>query len=1158
MRSRPTLLSGTDALVRLPLLQRARDRAAGLNTAGFISGYRGSPLGGYDQKLWRTRELLTESNILFQPAVNEDLAATAIWGTQQVGLLPGAKYQGIFALWYGKGPGVDRSGDAIKHGNRAGTAPHGGVLVVFGDDHPGKSSTLAHQSEQALAASEIPVLYPATVAECLVFGLYGWELSRFAGVWTGVKYVNETAETTSSVDLDGLTVAPVLPESDQRRGDVHARHAFDPGGDEARLVLHKLPMAQEFVRANPLDRAVLRGPDPLLGIISAGKTWLDVREALKILEMDDERCLKLGVSLYKPALIWPLEPQRLREFARGHRELLVVEEKRAFIEAQAAHVLFNLGEARPRLSGKAEPDGRPLLPAQGQIDPLVIARAVGRRLLGLGVSDEGLRARVEAIEHRLDAARPPQSPLTRSPYFCSGCPHNTSTRIPADSWALAGIGCHAMAMAMKRNTLPPTHMGGEGVTWTGMAPFTDLPHVFQNLGDGTYYHSGLLAIRAAVLSEANITYKILLNDAVAMTGGQPVEGGFSAVEIARQLIAERVRRVAVLAEEPESYCRGDPLPPGVSLHSRDDLEAVQEEFRRLPGTTAIIYDQICAAEKRRRRRRGKYPAPARRAFINTAVCEGCGDCSVQSNCLSIEPVSTPFGHKRRIEQSSCNVDLTCVKGFCPSFVLVKTAKLRRGTIGSLATHTSSLLDNLSDVPEPERTPVGETYNVLVAGIGGTGVVTVASVLASAAQSEGYRASVFDMTGLAQKGGAVVSHLRISGPEEGEYAPRIGSGQADVVLGADLVVAAAADVRDLMDSSRTQLVVNSHMAPTAEFQGRPELVEAAPALLALLAAAVDQERITAIDGTRMAETLLGDRIGANFLLVGVALQRGLLRMSPQSVEAAIRGNGVSVGLNVLAFRLGRLAGHAPEQFYAYVASSSGSLDEGGPDTSRKPAGARLSLADVIDRRAEFLEKYQNAGYAERYRSLVERTRAAEECAASGLSSLSGAVAECYFKLLAYKDEYEVARLYTDGSFRRQLADQFRSFGRVSLLLSPPLLARRDRHTGQPRKMEFGPWIFPVLGVLARLRFLRQTPLDPFGWTRERRTERGLITEYEQLIGRLLEALAPHNHALAVALAGLPRELRGFGHVKQRRLEEIKRREAALWSCWEAAGARRESA
>ena len=1131
-------LSGTQALVRLPLMQRARDAAAGLNTAGYISGYRGSPLGGYDLQLQAAQARLEAANIKFMPGVNEDLAATAIWGTQHVPLLPGAKFDGVFAIWYGKGPGVDRSGDPIKHANRMGTSPHGGVLVAFGDDHPGKSSTIAHQSEQALAANGVPVLYPASVQEYLDFGLHGFAMSRAAGVWVGLKCVNETVEATATVDVDPARVECRAPQGVALPpGGVNARIAFDPMGDEVRLTRFKLPLAQAYARANGLDRIThgsvrARGG---LGIVAPGKSWLDVVAALAALGLDAARLEALGVSVYKPALIWPLEPEGLAAFARGRDELLVIEEKAPFVETQAAHVLFNLPDGeRPQISGKRDASGQPLVAADVVLEPLEIARAIGSRLRALGRVDATLEARLAALDARLAAAVQRRTPGEgRTPYFCSGCPHNTSTKVPQGSIALAGIGCHTMALYMDRSTLPPTQMGGEGMTWAGIAPFTAQPHAFQNLGDGTYFHSGLMAVRAAVTAGISLTYKILYNDAVAMTGGQAVEGRLSVAEITHQLRAERVVRIAVVSDDIGKYGSKPGFAAGVSVHDRRELDALQRELRTVEGVSALIYDQVCAAEKRRRRKRGRLADPSRRVVINPLVCEGCGDCSIAANCVSIQPLETEFGRKRAIDQSSCNKDYSCVNGFCPSFVTVEGAPLRKPKARGLDA------GRLAALAEPERATAAGCTNILVTGIGGTGVVTIGAVLGMAAHLEGRAASVYDMTGLAQKGGAVLSHVKIAARPDEIAAPRIGLGDADVVLGCDLIVTAGIDALRSMESGRTRVAINTHVVPTAVFQLRPDADFHAPEMLAEIDSIVGSASTARIDATGIALRLLGDTLGANMFIVGYALQRGWLPVGREAIERAIELNGAAVDFNRQALALGRLAAAEPAL-----------LEEPLPAGRVESPGAKGSgVAELVRTREQFLSEYQDAAYAARYAALVARARAAEERATPSKTAFAESVARFYFKLLAYKDEYEVARLHAGAAFQSQLAGMFEGSFRIRFHLAPPGLARRDG--GAPRKREFGAWMLPVFRILARLRFLRGTAFDPFGRSTERRAERRLIAQYEALIAELSEGLTLARHDLAVELASLPEQIRGYGHVKAKHLEAATARQTSLLAHWRAA-------
>ncbi len=1125
-------LSGIQALVRLPLMQRARDRAAGLNTAGFISGYRGSPLGGYDSALWQAQALLEANDIRFQPGLNEDLAATAVWGSQQVGLFPGAKVAGVFGIWYGKGPGVDRSMDALRHANWAGTATHGGVLAIAGDDHGAQSTTTAYQCEQAFEAAMMPILNPSTIQDFLDLGLFGFALSRFSGCWVGFKAGSEAVDSSASVYVDPQRVAVTTPSDfEAPPGGLHIR--WPRAGldwaveQERRLHGPKLDAVQAFVRANRIDRIAIESPQPRLGIVTTGKAYLDVRQALAELGISQERAAALGIRVYKAGLTWPLEPQRALAFAHGVTDILVVEEKRGFVENQLVRLLYNMDAARrPSVVGKTDEAGKILLPSTGELTPTIVARAIVARLQRLGETqlDERL-ARLQSFER----PAPPLSSIARMPFFCSGCPHNTSTRLPDGSRAMAGIGCHSMALFMPdRPTATLTHMGGEGVNWVGQAPFTSEQHVFQNLGDGTYAHSGLMAIRAAAAAGVNITYKILYNDAVAMTGGQPVEGALTVPQIARQVLAEGARRVVVVADEPGKYPRNAGFPSGVAVRHRDDLDAVQRELRDIEGLTVLIYDQTCAAEKRRRRKRGRFPDPPERVFINDAVCEGCGDCSVKSNCIAVQPVETAFGRKRRIDQSSCNKDFSCLKGFCPSFVTVRGATPRK--LGARVA-TDALFAGL---PAPQAPALERPYGILVTGIGGTGVITLGALLGMAAHLEGKGCTVLDISGLAQKNGAVMSHVRLAPKPEELHAVRIAAGGADVLLACDPVVAASPAALARVQAA-TAAVINSHAAPTAAFILKPDIdFETAKMLQAIEAAAGAAD---IVDATGLAAVLIGDAIAANLFMLGYAFQKGLVPLSLAAIERAIALNGVAVEANKRSFAWGRLAAadlHRVETL----------AQRPHDDAAVEPQ----SLDALVEHRAAFLKNYQNAAYAQRYRDAVGAIRIAEEKQARGFSGLGEAVARNLFALMAYKDEYEVARLYSDGAFLEKLQRQFEGDFTLEYHLAPPLLARRDPATGEPKKRAFGPWMGGMFKLLARLRPLRGTALDIFGYSRERRLERRLIADYEAVLRELAAALTPGNHALAVEIASLPAKIRGFGHVKANNVETAKACEAELLALW----------
>jgi indolepyruvate ferredoxin oxidoreductase len=1130
-------LSGIQALVRLPMMQRERDRAAGLNTAGFISGYRGSPLGAYDSALWQAQRLLEQHDIRFQPGLNEDLAATAVWGSQQVGLFPGAKVDGVFGIWYGKGPGVDRSVDALRHANWAGTSPHGGVLAIAGDDHGAQSTSTAYQCEQVFEAAMMPILNPATLQDYLDFGLLGFALSRYAGCWIGFKATSEAVDSSASVSVDPQRVAVSIPRDfEMPPSGLHIRwpHAGMDWAVEQERRLHgpKLNAVQAFARANGIDRLVIDSPRPRFGIITTGKAYLDVRQALSELHISNERAAALGMRVYKVALTWPLEPQRAVAFAQGLKDILVVEEKRGFIENQLVRLLYNIDASRrPSVVGKTDEAGAILLPSTGELSPTMVARAIVARLQRLGdaAQFEERLARLESFER---SVAQPVAKIQRTPFFCSGCPHNTSTRVPEGSRAMAGIGCHSMALFMSdRHTATLTHMGGEGANWVGQAPFTSERHVFQNLGDGTYAHSGLMAIRAAAAAGVNITYKILYNDAVAMTGGQPVEGALTVAQIAHQVLAEGARRVVVVAEDPKKYSANAGFPKGVAIRHRDDLDAVQRELREIPGLTVLIYDQTCAAEKRRRRKRGRFLDPPERVFINDAVCEGCGDCSDKSNCISVLPVETQFGRKRQIDQSNCNKDFSCLKGFCPSFVTVRGATPRR--LGGLAAATG---DPFGRLPEPKWQPLDRPYSIVVTGIGGTGVVTLGALLGMAAHLEGKGCTVLDVSGLAQKNGAVMSHVRLAPRPEDLYAVRVGAGGADVLLGCDLVVAVSPAALSRIETGATKAVINSHVQPTAAFIFNPDIDFETATMLQAIKAAAGDGGIDIVDATGLASALMGDSIAANLFLLGYAFQKGLMPLSTGAIERAIELNAVSVENNKRSFAWGRLAADDRAQVAALVRNALGD------DTAPEPQG----LDALVEGRAAFLTDYQDATYAQRYRAAVAQIKAAEAGRACGCSGLAEAVARNLFTLMAYKDEYEVARLYTDGAFGKKLQRQFEGNFTLEYHLAPPLLASRNPVTGEPRKRVFGPWMRHLFKLLARLRRLRGTVFDIFGYTKERRMERRLIAEYEAIVRELAASLNPGNHALAVEIASLPAKIRGFGHVKARNVESAKACEAELLS------------
>ena len=1127
-------LSGTQALVRLPLVQRRLDQAAGLDTRGYISGYRGSPLGIYDKALWNARRFLERGGIHFNPGLNEDLAATAIWGTQQIGLVTKPKHDGVFGIWYGKGPGVDRTGDAFRHANSAGTAPHGGVLALLGDDHLAKSSTIAHHSELAMVHAQIPVLNPANVQDLLDFGLRGWAMSRFSGLWVSMKCITATIDSSASVYVDPERAKSVIPDDfELPDGGLSIRWPDDIHAQEERMIAHRLPAVQAFARANGIDTPVWRGPNDRIGIAATGKAYAEVREALALLGIDAARAQALGLRLWKVGMSWPLEEEGARAFLDGLEEVIVVEEKRALIETQLKDLAFHLAQRPRRIVGKTDDEGFSLIPATGELTPAIVAKALSPRLARLGASD------VADAFARFEGNMPPPgapAPVERTPYFCSGCPHNSSTRLPDGSMAMAGIGCHYMAVWANRNTHLTTHMGAEGANWIGMEPFVEEPHIFQNLGDGTYQHSGLLAIRAAVSAGTSMTYKVLYNDAVAMTGGQPHDGALTPEAITHQLRAEGVHRIAVVTDEPEKYGIERTFADGTTLHHRGELDTVQKELRSWPGVTALVYDQTCAAEKRRRRKRGLMEDPDRRAFINDLVCEGCGDCSKASNCISVEPLETEFGRKRQINQSACNKDLSCVEGFCPSFVTVSGVEVRKAS----PSHDGAILTDLvARLPAPSQPDLERPHNVVITGIGGTGVVTVGAVLGMAAHIEGKGVSVLDQVGLSQKGGAVVSEVRLAAKPEEIHSVTVGRGRTDLLLGCDMVVAADAEVRGCLSPAISAAVVNAHRAPVAEFVLNPDLSFGTRRMMELIAEASREDATDFVDATRLATTLFGDSIAGNLMLLGYAVQRGHVPVGVEAIERAIELNGVAVRMNLDAFRWGRVAAGDQDAIRSIMDPEPVVTDE-----------REESLDQLIERRVQFLTEYQNRSWAERYRETVATVRTMEAARVPGEEALAGAVARYLFKLMAYKDEYEVARLYTDGTFRRRIKETFTGRPRLTFHLAPPLFAPRDPATGNLRKLTFGPWMLSAFHLLARLRFLRGTPFDPFGWTRERRSERAEILRYEQVLQAIGERLSTSNHAEAVALASVPEHVRGFGHVKADHLARARTLEKELRAAFDA--------
>ena len=1125
------LLTGAQAAVRMMLTQHERDGQAGLKTAGYVSGYRGSPIAGLESQFKRAAREIAAANIRIQPAINEELAATAIWGAQQAELRGEGKYDGVFGLWYGKGPGVDRAGDALRHANHAGTSKHGGVVAMMGDDHTCESSTTAHQSEFAFVDAMIPIFNPAGVQEILDYGLFGFALSRFAGVWAGIKCVKDNMEATAVCDGRVGRVQIALPTDFlMPEGGLSIRLVDTPIAREARLHDFKRDAVLAFSRANRLDKIIWRGgPSPKIGVVSTGKSYLDTRQALDELGIDEVRAADLGIRLFKVAMTWPLEPQALREFVQGLDLVIVVEEKRGLIETQIREELYGLANA-PVIVGKQDEFKRWLFPAKGALEPTQIALGIGERVLRV-TDDQALKGRLADLRQLIGNTAGQANPMPRTPYFCAGCPHNSSTVVPEGSRAYAGIGCHYMAQWMDRSTQGFTQMGGEGANWLGEAPFSKTSHVFQNIGDGTYVHSGSLAIRAAIASGATMTYKILFNDAVAMTGGQALDGGKTAPQIAREVAAEGARRVVIVTDEPERYAGRAGLPVGATVHHRDEIDSVQKDLRDIAGVTVMIYDQTCAAEKRRRRKRGILPDPDKRVVINADVCEGCGDCGVQSNCVAILPLETDLGRKRQIDQSACNKDFSCLKGFCPSFVTVEGARpAKRGAHGALAALAAVSL------PEPVQPPLDRPYQILITGIGGTGVVTVSAVLGEAAFLDGKAFGGMEMTGMAQKGGAVACHTRIAREPDDIHAIRTALGGADLILGGDLVVTASPGVLGTFARGTTKAVVSSYEMLTGDFTRNRDL--AVPALRMRRDIEAQAGEAWFLDAHRLAEAVFGDSIGSNMILLGYACQRGLVPVAVSAIEEAIGLNGAAVEMNRRAFRLGRIAAARPEMLAAVLPRAAG-------------PGPQLTLEALIARRAEFLSRYQDQGYAAQYLQRIAAIGAAEQAQVPGKDDLTRAAAEGLFKLMAIKDEYEVARLYTDGTFATALKNEFDGAGRLTLHLSPPLLAGIDPATGRPRKIAFGPWMLKALSVLAKFKGLRGGLLDPFRFSAERKQERALIPAYEDLLAEITRQLGPENHALAVALAATVHEIKGFGPVKAAAMAAAKAKQQSLLTAFREA-------
>lgn len=1118
-------LTGLQALIRIPIIQRQLDAANNLNTACFVSGYRGSPIGALDLEMDRAKAYLDEHNIKFHPGVNEDLGATSVWGSQQVNLGPGAQYDGVFGMWYGKGPGLDRSLDVVKHANAAGTSKHGGVLALAGDDHACKSSTMPHQSEHGFIHALIPTLHPAGIQETLDLGLHGIAMSRFSGCWTGFKIVSDMADSSASVYTDPFALDFKIPEFAMPADGLNIRWYDKPVDQERRLLEYKLPAVQAYVRANRLDKTIVEAPKKRFGIISTGKAYMDLMQALSEIGIDEKTCHDLGISIYKIALVWPLEEEGLREFAEGHDEILIVEEKRPVLENQIKQALFNIpAKKRPRIVGKTDENGNWMFPEYYELSPTLIGKHVVERLKQFA-DTSAYSERLDVLIEQYERKSSP-SDVVRMPYFCSGCPHNTSTKVPEGSRALAGIGCHYMAMWMDRETYMFSQMGGEGVPWIGQAPFTSEKHIFVNLGDGTYFHSGLLAIRAAVAGNVNITYKILYNDAVAMTGGQPVDGTLTVEQIAQQVASEGVKHIRVVSDDPDKYDSSANFPTFTDIGHRDDLDQIQREMRDVKGVSVLIYDQTCAAEKRRRRKRKLMEDPAKRTFINERVCEGCGDCGQVSNCLSITPVETEFGRKRQIDQSSCNKDFSCVKGFCPSFVTVYGGDLKKPK--PVAVEGDNLF---GDLPMPKLPELTKPYRVLITGIGGTGVVTIGAILAMAAHLEDKGATTMDQTGLAQKGGSVTSHVNIAKSPKDIFTVRIGSGLADVVLGCDLLVTADSDTLSRVHQGKTKIILNAYEAPTGAFTKDTEWRIPTNKLKQRVSDIAGDENLSFIDATKIATRLMGNSIATNMFMLGYAFQQGMIPVSQEAIMKALELNKVAVDMNQQAFMWGRLAGHDLDLVKAHA------KPEANADRGLSHRNISETLEGMIERRMQSLTTYQNKAYAKKFKKIIDQVHQVEQgLEHKGGDQLTRNAATYLYKLMAYKDEYEVARLYSDGEFMKYIKSRYEGDYKVKFNLAPPLFAKKDPATGALLKKEYGPNMLKLFGLLTKMKFLRGSSLDIFGYSAERKMERKQIKEYKETLQQIMDRLDHENYDAAIALAAYPEQIRGYGHVKERYLKE----------------------
>jgi len=1126
-------VTGTQALVRLPMIQRQRDKLNNLNTSAFISGYRGSPLGMYDKALWTAKKFLKNNDIDFESGLNEDLAATAVWGSQQAGLISESSKDGVFGIWYGKGPGVDRSGDAFKHANSAGTSPHGGVVALLGDDHTAKSSTLAHQSEYAMVDAQIPVFNPANVQEILDYGLLAIALSRYAGVWTSMKCVTATMDSSASVNVDINRVNISKPDFEMPEEGVSIRWPDDVLGQELRLTNIKIPAVKSFIKANNINKIIWNKGHRKIGIISAGKAYAEVRQALADLSIDEKYAEKLGIHLLKIGVTWPLEESIIEKFSEKFEEIIIFEEKRPLIEDQIKKIMFNHPNRPKHIVGKLDENLEELIPSTGELMPDFVSEVIAERIVKKN-KDENILNELRLIKQKDPDTAIIKGIANRTPYFCSGCPHNTSTKVPEGSKAMAGIGCHFMAAWMDRSTDLFTHMGGEGANWIGMSPYVKDKHIFQNIGDGTYTHSGILAIRAAVSAKVNITYKILFNDATAMTGGQAAEGKPTPAKISHQLYGEGIKRIAIVTDEPEKYGLNANFAQGTSINHRRDIDQVQKELRNWPGVSAMIYDQTCATEKRRRRKRGLMEDPDKRSFINDLVCEGCGDCSKTSNCISIEPLETTLGRKRKVNQSTCNKDFTCVEGFCPSFVTVEgaTPKKRKAN-----TKSDLPIKIFNKIPQPKEINIDKPYDIIVTGIGGTGVVTIGALIGMASHMENKGVSVLDQVGVAQKGGAVLSHIRIASSPENIHSVKVRKMGANLVLGCDMVVVTTSPVRELMNLKNTHSIINDHETPVAGFVLDPDHSFGGKRIRQIIEKS--SKATNFINSIKLATAMFGDSIASNMFITGYALQKGFIPVKPESMEEAIKLNNIAVEMNLSAFRWGRMAAYDMEfvekQALPFLTNIEIDHDS-------------YNLDNVIQDRVNILTNYQNLNYAKKYKKIVNKVIKVEKNIEKNNEELSKSVAKYLFKLMAYKDEYEVARLYSDGQFKEKLNNAFDGKLKIKFHLAPPLFAPKDINTGKPRKITLGSWMMPVFSILSKFKFLRGSIFDPFGKTKERKMERYLIEQYLNDIDKILQEINKDNLSLAIQITSIPEIIRGYGHIKEENINEAQEKRKKLFDMW----------